>query len=269
MCYDSLSLTKRALDYAQRIGYSDETIQELEEHFLRIRETQGPVFHASGYSHPTFPIVSDAQKLAVEPHLWGLIPSWVKDKEQATRIWNNTINARSESLLEKPSFRGAVKKGRCLVVTDGFFEHHHKAGKSIPYLIRHRDEGPMILAGLKEEWTDPESQKIWRSFTIVTTTANKLLSQIQNKPKLNQSRMPVILDREAQQLWLEDWQEQNPEERIHYLCKAYPDDDLKAHTVQALRGKKALGNVAETLDEVTYPELVEDDANDTGQMELF
>lgn len=268
MCYDSLSLTKRALDYAQRIGYSDETIQELEEQFLRIRETQGPVFHASGYSHPSLPVISHLLEPEVESALWGLIPSWVKDKEQASSIWNRTLNARSESLLEKPSFRNAAKHSRCLVVTDGFFEHHHKAGKTFPYLVRHLHEEPMIMAGLKEEWTEPESGKIWRSFTIVTTTGNELLKEIHNNPKLKEARMPVILDSEGQKLWLEDWEE-NPRERINYLCKPYPDDDLKAHTVAALRGKKALGNVAQALEEVKYPELVEDAANDGGQMELF
>ncbi len=268
MCYDSLSLTRRALDYAHRIGYSDETIQELEEQFLRIRETQGPVFHASAYAHPTFPIVGDIEKPRVEGHLWGLIPSWVKDKEQATSIWNRTINARSESILEKPSFRSAAKKGRCLVITDGFYEHHHKAGKNFPFIIQHLDEGPMILAGLKEDWVDPETNKHWRTFTIVTTEGNDLLSEIHNNPKLKGPRMPVILNKESQKLWLEDWEE-NPEERIRHLCKPYASDDLKAHPVQAIRGKKALGNVAEAMEEVNYPELDDSGSNDNEQMELF
>lgn len=268
MCYDSLSLTKRALDYAQRIGYSDETIQELEEQFLRIRETQGPVFHASGYAHPTFPIVEDLEEPQVNGHLWGLVPSWVKDKEQAQSIWNRTLNARSETILEKPSFRSAAKKGRCLVVTDGFYEHHHKNGKSFPYLVRHQDESPMIIAGLKEEWTEPESGKVWRSFSIVTTQGNELLTQIHNNPKLKGPRMPVILDRESQKLWLEDW-EQDPKERVEFICKPYADDDLKAHTVNAIRGKKALGNVKEAIQEVPYAELEENESNDNPQMELF
>jgi putative SOS response-associated peptidase YedK len=268
MCYDSLSLTKRALDYAQRIGYGEDTIQELEEQFLRIKETQGPVFHASGYAHPSFPIISDLEEPLVEAHLWGLVPSWVKDKEQAQSIWNRTLNARSETILEKPSFRSAAKRGRCLVVTDGFYEHHHKAGKNFPYLIRHKDEAPMILAGLKEDWTEPESGKVWRSFSIVTTQGNELLSRIHNNPKLKGPRMPVILDRESQKLWLEEW-EQNPQERVDFICKPYADDDLKAHSVAPIRGKKALGNVAEALAEVNYPELSEEDTNDKGQMELF
>ena len=268
MCYDSLSLTKRALDYAQRIGYSDGTIQELEEQFLRIRETQGPVFHASGYAHPAFPIIDSLEEIEVQAHLWGLIPSWVKDKEQATSLWNRTLNARSESILEKPSFRSAAKKGRCLVITDGFYEHHHKNGKNFPYLIRHKDESPMIMAGLKEEWTEAESGKVWRSFTIVTTRGNELLTEIHNNPKLKEPRMPVILDRESQHLWLEEW-ESDPKERVDFICRPYADDDLKAHTVHAIRGKKALGNVPEAMKEEEYPELVEDSSNDAGQMELF
>lgn len=268
MCYDSLSLTKRALDYAQRIGYSEETIEELEEQFLRIRESQGPVFHTSGYAHPSFPIIDDLEKLEVKLHLWGLIPSWVKDKEQATSLWNRTLNARSESVLDKASFRVAARKGRCLVVTDGFYEHHHKGGKNFPFLIQHKDRGPMIMAGLKEEWQDPESGKTWRSFTILTTTGNELLSKIHNNPKLKGPRMPVILDRESQKLWLEPW-ETDPREQLEYLCRPFADEDLVAHPVHAIRGKKALGNVPEAMDAVEYPELAEDASNDKGQMELF
>ncbi len=268
MCYDSLSLTKRALDYGKRLGYSDDTIQELEQQFLRIRETQGPVFHASAYAHPSFPILRDLQEPQVETRLWGLVPKWVKDKEQATSIWNKTINARSETLLEKPAFRSAAKKGRCLVVTDGFYEHHHKNGKSFPYLVQHEDETPMILAGISEEWQDPESGRQWRSFSIVTTVGNELLSQIHNNPKLKGPRMPVILSRENQHLWLEEW-ETEPKERVDYLCQPYLDAYLKAHPVAPIRGKKALGNVKQALEEYKYPELVEESSNDSPQMELF
>lgn len=268
MCYDSLSLTKRALDYAQRIGYSQETIQELEEQFLRIKETQGPIFHASGYAHPSFPIIDDLEDLSVKGHLWGLVPSWVKDREQATSIWNRTLNARSETLLDKPSFRTAAKRGRCLVVTDGFYEHHHKNGKSFPYIVRHKNEEPMIMAGLKEEWTEPETGNIWRSFTIVTTVGNELLKEIHNNPKMKEARMPVILDRESQKHWLEEW-DLDPAERIKTLCQPYAEDDLKAHTVHAIRGKKALGNVPEALIEEAYSELAEDASNESGQIELF
>lgn len=268
MCYDSLSLTRRALDYGKRLGYSEDTIQELEEQFLRIRETQGPVFHASGYAHPSLPILRDLDNPEVEARLWGLVPSWVKDKEQATSIWNRTLNARSETLLEKPAFRQAAKKGRCLVVTDGFFEHHYKNGKSFPFLVQHEDEGPMILAGISANWTDPETGRVWRSFSIVTTGGNALLSEIHNNPKLKGPRMPLILDRENQHLWLEDW-EANPKERLEHLSQPYHDDNLKAHAVAPIRGKKALGNVKQALEEYHYPELEEDSANDNAQMELF
>lgn len=268
MCYDSLSLTRRALDYGKRLGYSDETIHELEEQFLRIRETQGPVFHASGYAHPSFPVLRNLEEPEVEARIWGLVPAWVKDKDQAVGIWNRTLNARSETLLEKPSFRNAAKRGRCLVVTDGFYEHHHKAGKSFPFVVQHLDEGPMVLAGISEDWTDPSSGKVWRSFSIVTTRGNALMSEIHNNPKMKGPRMPVILDREQQGLWLEDWQEE-AEERLEFLTQPYRDDNLKAHPVAPIRGKKALGNVAEAIVEFQYTELAEDSANDAEQMELF
>jgi putative SOS response-associated peptidase YedK len=268
MCYDSLSLTKRALDYANRIGYSPETIAELEEQFLRIRETQGPVFVASGYSHPTFPIIKNLVKAQVDLHHWGLIPHWVKDIEQAKDIWNRTLNARSESLLAKPSFKQAAQSSRCLVVTDGFFEHHHHRGKTYPYLVRHSNEDPMILGGIAEEWTDPHSGKSWKSFSIVTTQGNELLSKIHNNPKMKGPRIPIILDKIAQKRWLDDWGE-NAEEQLKILSNPYPSSDLKAHPVASIRGKNALGNVPAALEEMYYPELDEDSANDKQQMELF
>ncbi len=126
----------------------------------------------------------------------------------------------------------------------------------------------MIFAGLSEEWEDPESGKLWRSFTIVTTVGNELLSQIHNNPKLKGPRMPLILDRENQKTWLEDW-EVNPEDRLEHLKNNIMIEDLKAHPVAPIRGKKALGNVAEALVKYNYPELSEDPANDSPQMELF
>ena len=92
MCYDSYALTKRSVDYAKRVGYSPETIEELEQQFLRIRETQGPIFHASGYSHPRLPVIHQDQENWVEMSFWGLIPFWTKNRDQALSIWNKTIN---------------------------------------------------------------------------------------------------------------------------------------------------------------------------------
>lgn len=124
---------------------------------------------------------------------WGLIPFWAKEKSFGT----NLINARSETLQEKRSFRDAFKKRRCLIVADGFYEwRKNPDGTKTPIYIR-VDEGAMFgLAGLWERWTDPVTNDPLESCTIITTQPNELMKSIHN-------RMPVILPREAHQQWLD------------------------------------------------------------------
>lgn len=269
MCYDSYALTKRSVDYAKRVGYSPETIEELEQQFLRIRETQGPIFHASGYSHPRLPVIHQDQENWVEMSFWGLIPFWTKDRTQALSIRNKTINARSESLLEKPAFRKAGRYGRCLVVVDGFFEHHHKGGKTFPYKVEHQSEQPMVIAGVSDDWTDPQSGEIWRSFAIVTTKAEGLMAEIHNNPKLPEPRTPLILNEDTQKAWLSDWGAHQKRTLAEIRAEAV-QTGLEATPVRRLRGKEAVGNLPLALEPYSYPELEgENPSNDTGQMELF
>lgn len=120
---------------------------------------------------------------------WGLIPSWAKDD----KIGHSLINARAETVIEKPSFRTAFKKRRCLIVATGFFEWHQNESGKMPYRICHEDNSVFAFAGLWEHW-DKEAQSIY-SCTILTTVANDLLAPVH-------SRMPVILKPESYQPWL-------------------------------------------------------------------
>lgn len=254
MCYDTLSLTKRSLDYAKRIGYASGTVAELQERFDKMKEAQEPLFHVSGFQHPTLPIIRNWQQPEPEAFLWGLIPFWVKSKEQGQEIWNRTLNARGESIFKKPSFRAAAKSRRCLVVTDGFYEHHHHDGKTIPFLIQAREEAPLLLGGLYAFWEDRESGKTWRSFSIVTVPGNRLMSKIHNKPKMSGPRMPLIIAQGQEEQWLNTEGEQS-KAAAQALLQPYPDDGLKAHPVKRLRGKAASGNRPETLEVENYPGL--------------
>jgi putative SOS response-associated peptidase YedK len=122
---------------------------------------------------------------------WGLVPYWADDPS----IGNRMINARSESVAEKPAYRSSFKKKRCLVVTDGFYEWK-KAGKAKqPYLIRRRDRQPFAFAGLWSSWKNPAGEPL-ESFTILTTDANGTIRGLHD-------RMPVILDRADFGLWLD------------------------------------------------------------------
>lgn len=121
---------------------------------------------------------------------WGLVPSWAKDASMGAKL----INARCETLLEKPSFKEALVKRRCLIIANGFYEWQSQGRTKQPLYIHRQDRQPMILAGLYEHWRSPEG--ILSTCTIITTTANDLLEPIH-------SRMPVILTPEQQHLWLD------------------------------------------------------------------
>ncbi len=147
---------------------------------------------------------------------WGLIPSWAKDPAIGARM----INARSETVAEKPSFRGAFKKRRCLIPADGFYEWQKTNGGKQPYYIRMENGRPFALAGLWEIW-DRDGEEI-RSCTILTTEANRLVGEIHH-------RMPVILPPEDYELWLDpSIQEADP---LLPLLNPYPADPMEAYPV--------------------------------------
>ena len=122
---------------------------------------------------------------------WGLIPSWVKDPKTFTLL----INARGESVNEKPAFRNAMKRRRCLFPADGFYEWKGVAGRKIPYFARPKSGGPLAFAGLWETWTGPNGEEM-ETAAIITTDANKEMAQVHH-------RAPVIVPPEAFDFWLD------------------------------------------------------------------
>ncbi len=156
-------------------------------------------------------------KRKVEGLQWGLIPFWAKDP----KIGYKLINARAESLAEKPSFRTSLRKKRCLVVADGFYEWRHDGSKKTPMFVRMKDGRPFGFAGLYDSWKSPEGKSV-RTCTIVTTSPNKLLAPIHD-------RMPVILDREGYAAWLDPGTEDPA--RLLGLLKAYPERGMEAYRV--------------------------------------
>ena len=121
---------------------------------------------------------------------WGLIPSWAKEASIGMRL----INARGETLADKPAFRSAYRQRRCLIPADAFYEWKAIAGRKQPYCIRLRDEGPFGMAGLWEHWKAPDGQAV-ESCTIVTVDANALIAQLHD-------RMPLIVAPEDYDAWL-------------------------------------------------------------------
>lgn len=122
--------------------------------------------------------------------IWGLVPGWSKDFS----IGSHMINARSETVAEKPSFRQAIKHRRCIVPASGFYEWDRNGTKKQPYYIHMADRSIMGLAGLWDSWKSPEGSYL-ETFSILTTSANSLLEEIHD-------RMPVILSPDTFELWL-------------------------------------------------------------------
>lgn len=170
---------------------------------------------------PTQPVavIANNNPGALEFFQWGLIPSWAKDP----KIGNRMINARSETLAEKPSFRSAYKRRRCLVLADGFYEWQRVPDQKakVPMYIRLQSDKPFGFAGLWESWHSSDGSHIL-SCTIITTTPNELMAPIHN-------RMPVILPPDAYDTWL-DPEERQPDE-LNPLLKPYSASEMKAYPV--------------------------------------
>jgi putative SOS response-associated peptidase YedK len=169
---------------------------------------------------PTQPVavVTNDGKNRIEFFHWGLIPSWAKDPS----IGHKLINARAETLAEKPSFRSAYKRRRCLVLADGFYEWRKDDAKTkTPLYIRLKDGQPFAFAGLWEVWHSPLGDEI-PSCAIITTEPNSLMASIHN-------RMPVILPRGEWREWLD------PAERgaisLQGLLVPYPAEAMMAYPV--------------------------------------
>lgn len=253
MCYDIRYLTKKQLDYARRFG-GDRDLSEIQKRLDDEDRSRGnPVFHSNGFNHDDVPVITNRNPEKVQIFSWGLIPYWVKDSKQAVQLSNRTLNAKGEELLDKPSFREAAKKRRCLVIIDGFYEHHHKNGKTFPYHILMKNEEPFALAGLWEKWKDRSSELERYTFSIVTTQGNDLLARIHNNPKLQGPRMPVIIPRELEDAWLKE--EELSKSEWEEILTPFDSQQLKSFTVRRLRGKEYIGNRREIAAPFDYPEL--------------
>ena len=149
----------------------------------------------NGFAHPQMPVITNHAPQKIQFYEWGLMPVWAKDK----KFQDNTLNARIETLDEKPSFKGSLNK-RCLIPADGFFEWQWldpKGKQKQKYIIGFEEE-LFAFAGLWNEWANPATGEIIPTFTIITIEANELMAEIHNTKK----RMPVILRPDAEKEWL-------------------------------------------------------------------
>jgi putative SOS response-associated peptidase YedK len=162
-------------------------------------------------------VVLQRQQRTLEAFKWGLVPFWAKDP----KIGNRMINARSETLAEKPAYKTPLKRRRCLIPTSGFYEWKKQADERIPTYIYLRDTRLFALAGLWEEWSAPDGETLY-SCTIITTQANQFMSQIHH-------RMPIIFNPVQEEIWL-DPAVQDPAELLP-LLQPYAEEKMAAHPV--------------------------------------
>ena len=162
-------------------------------------------------------VVTESSPRVLERMRWGLVPSWAKDPSIGSRM----INARAETLVEKPSFRFALTRRRCLVPADGFYEWKKQGKTKQPLHIRRKDGEIFAFAGLWDEWTSPGGSPL-HSCTIITVEPNALMAAIHN-------RMPAILRREDEAAWPNAPGATAPE--LLSLLAPYPDEELEAYTV--------------------------------------
>jgi putative SOS response-associated peptidase YedK len=194
----------------------------------------------------TLPIIwNESGERRLDFFHWGLIPSWAENPA----IGSKMINARAETLLEKTSFKNALKKRRCLVLADGFYEWKAEGKKKQPMRTSLKSCDIFAMAGLWDKWTDRQSGEIIHSFTIITTQANELLKPIHD-------RMPAILLPKYEDLWLSN--DVEPNELLKVL-KPYPANELQIEPVSKALNKAGYDD----------PSILIPDGDEPEDLQLF
>lgn len=180
------------------------------------------VFSSTYNARPTqaLPVITNREdKKQVEPMIWGYIPSWAKDANRPV------INARVESILEKPYFKGPIKRNRCLVPASGFYEWQATStGKKQPFFFKPKGDEYLAMAGIYSIWESPDGSVI-PTFAIITGKPNKVVKPIHD-------RMPLILEREEEDIWLKD--DEKAQKIIDDVISLYPASKLEIYPVSVM-----------------------------------
>jgi putative SOS response-associated peptidase YedK len=183
----------------------DFNIQEISASFMSSRNV------SPGQHIPA--VIRHDDKNILATFLWGLIPSWSKGPSIGAKL----INARAETVNEKPSFKNALQRRRCLIIADGFYEWKKDGKKKIPYYFYLKSGKPFGFAGLYETWLTPE-KKMVDTCIIITTRANELVQPIHE-------RMPVIVPKDQEEIWLKNNMADTPS--LLEVLKPYPAEEME------------------------------------------
>lgn len=222
MCFHN-SMSKKAIEVAARYGRKSDIVEIYQD----ILNEQ---YHVNAFNFPKYPVITKSDEVQV--YNWGLIPFWVKSEEDADEIRRMTLNARADTIFEKPSFREPIMRKRCLIPSTGYFEWRHEGSKKIPYYIYVKDEPIFSMAGIYDTWLDKSTGKEYSTFSMITTDTNPLTDYIHN----TKHRMPAILSKENEEKWLDT---HLTKEEISSLLKPFDAEKMDAYVIENDFIKKA------------------------------
>ena len=249
MCYDASTMTKKAKHYADRYG-DEASWDQLQLKFP-------PTYHVNGFDEPDLPVITNEHPDKISLHHWAFVPFVYAPQINGRPM--NTLNARDDKIFSTRSiYKESAEKRRCLVMLDGFFDHHHKSGIAYPYYVQLKTGAPFLVAGLWQTFEHPKDGIPIDTVTLVTGPANKEMAWIHNEPAYSpDSRMICIVNKEDDEIW-----QHGDSEEARSILRPLADGLLDYYPCQPIKSNKKLkrvyqGNVPEIQARKYYPELEE------------
>lgn len=205
--------------------------------------------YLSGFAYPVMAVITSEQPDYLSFAKWGLVPGFVKQEDKAKEYAGYTLNAKSETIFEKVSFKKVIDTKRCLIPVTGFYEWRDINKAKYPYYIHLKKEEIFSLGGVYDEWANEETGELTTTFSIITTEANPLMAKIHNIKK----RMPLIFSRDNEENWIKNDLTKNG---IESLMQPLDENLMEAHTIQKINPKKLDMFSEEIIKPFTYPELM-------------
>ena len=244
MCYNTQYATQQSKTYSSR--YEIDKLQ---------MDVFPKMYFANGFDYPDMMVITDKDPYHIQPMAWGLIPHWAK-LDSVEKIRRGTLNARDDQIFEKASFKMPIVSQRCLVILDAYYEYHTVDSKTkVPYRFTLKNDTCLTMAGIYDTWNHGDLER--KTVSIVTTSANESVARIHNNPdmlKRGGSRMPLILTKETERLWLEiDATDKAGREQLIEIMGPVADEDLEYHQVKKLLGNEGSGNSEEATKPYYWP----------------
>ena len=238
MCF-TISVEKKAKEAIRKYINDNEDVQceiDFNEDFYLI----------SGFAHPKLPTIKQGK---IELSEWGLIPSFAYSDEMAKDIREKTLNARSDTIHDKPSYKSSIKAQRAVLVVDGFFEWKHEGSTKIPYYIYPKDNTVFNIGCIYNQWTNKLTGEVVDTFSIITTDANPMMEIIHNSKK----RMPLILSKSDIGAWINPSTDINA---INSLMRPFPESEMESYQISKSAGNSRINrNYPGIKERVDNPDL--------------